>query len=238
MSNTREKSIYHLAHKPKSEPRQSAVRAHPLERQSSVSKTIAIPRPRGRAEVMSVVVSVAGTLFASRSADSVSIRDIAAAANINHALIHRYFGTKESLLRTVMESSARELAKTLSDVGDIEEGMEILLTGAFEHIGYIRAVHRTIIDGRDLRTLQRGYPTMKSLIEGLKAKRTSRPGSKGTRSRTDFQMRVLAAALMTLTSGWVLLERAQLLAAGLDQRDVAKVRKEIVAILQRLIRTA
>jgi AcrR family transcriptional regulator len=38
-------------------------------------------------------------LLEERSYDRVSVRDIAAEAGVNHGLVHRYFGSKENLLR-------------------------------------------------------------------------------------------------------------------------------------------
>src|SRR5216684_4930528 len=67
-------------------------------------------RPQGREAVMAAVLDAAMTLFAARGPASVSVRDIAAAAGVNHALVHRHFGSKQAVLRAVLERAAHELA--------------------------------------------------------------------------------------------------------------------------------
>ena len=52
--------------------------------------------PRGDSAVTrKVILAAARDLFATHGVDGVSVRQIAAAAGVNHALVHRYFGTKE-----------------------------------------------------------------------------------------------------------------------------------------------
>jgi TetR/AcrR family transcriptional regulator, repressor for neighboring sulfatase len=48
-------------------------------------------------------------LLADRSIDGVSVRDVAAAAGVNHGLVHRHFGSKEGLVR----EAARRVGATL-----------------------------------------------------------------------------------------------------------------------------
>lgn len=49
------------------------------------------------------ILDAAGDLFIEHGIGAVSIRDIAAAAGVTHALVHRYFGTREQLLAAVVE---------------------------------------------------------------------------------------------------------------------------------------
>jgi TetR/AcrR family transcriptional regulator, repressor for neighboring sulfatase len=180
------------------------------------------------------VINAATKLFALRSADSVSIRDIAKAAQVNHALVHRYFRSKDVLLQTILERSAREIAKSFTNMVDTEKDMGIFLENSFAQIGYFRAVGRMLIDGRAPLTLQHEFPTVKRLIKLLRAKQAGRLSKRGTQARADFQMRVRAIAITVLTMGWVLFEPAALIAAELEHYDVANTRKEISAILRLL----
>src|SRR5690242_2767504 len=58
-------------------------------------------RPVGRAEVMAAVLDAATELFADKGPDAVTVREVADRASVNHALIHRHYGTKQELLRVV-----------------------------------------------------------------------------------------------------------------------------------------
>jgi AcrR family transcriptional regulator len=65
-----------------------------------------VGRPRERQEVMAAVLDAATALFAARSPASVSVRDIANAARVNHALVHRHFGSKKAVLERPATSVA------------------------------------------------------------------------------------------------------------------------------------
>ena len=58
------------------------------------------------------VVEAATKLFAEKGPAATSIREIAAAAGVNHGLIHRHFGTKSELVRAVYDHLAARLALT------------------------------------------------------------------------------------------------------------------------------
>ena len=53
--------------------------------------------------VIERVLKVPTELFAEHGVDGVSIRQIAAAAGINHALIIRYFGSKDALVAEILK---------------------------------------------------------------------------------------------------------------------------------------
>lgn len=54
-------------------------------------------------------------LLEHRSAEAISVRDIAAEAGVNHGLIHHYFGSKDGLIRTVAEEVSAEVYKSYTD---------------------------------------------------------------------------------------------------------------------------
>ena len=64
------------------------------------------PKPRGRDEVRSAVLTATSDLVAERGPDGFSVRDIAARAGVNHALVHRHFGTKADVLEEMLAADA------------------------------------------------------------------------------------------------------------------------------------
>lgn len=56
------------------------------------------------------LVRTAGRLFARRGIDAVPVREITDAAGVNTAAIHYHFGSKEGLVRAIIEDWAAELA--------------------------------------------------------------------------------------------------------------------------------
>ena len=59
--------------------------------------------PRGDSAVTrQVILAAARRLFAAHGVDGVSVRKIAAEAGVNHALVHRYFGTKDEMVAAIL----------------------------------------------------------------------------------------------------------------------------------------
>ncbi|HEX7097201.1 MAG TPA: TetR/AcrR family transcriptional regulator [Acidimicrobiales bacterium] len=57
------------------------------------------------------LIATAERLFAERGIEAVSLRDITNACGANSAAIHYHFGSKDQLLRAILEHRAAELAK-------------------------------------------------------------------------------------------------------------------------------
>lgn len=72
----------------------------------------AAPHMRDAAETKKRILKEAISLFSRRTYESVSTRDIAAAAGINAALISRYFGSKRGLFHEVFQNIVRENRNT------------------------------------------------------------------------------------------------------------------------------
>ncbi|MEN3334239.1 MAG: TetR/AcrR family transcriptional regulator [Blastocatellia bacterium] len=77
--------------------------------------------PQARAKIM----AAAERLFAEHGFAGVGIRQIAAAAGVNGAMIHYYFGNKESLYRAIIENAAATvrglIAEAISGATSLEE---------------------------------------------------------------------------------------------------------------------
>lgn len=57
----------------------------------------------GKKAVMAALIEAAADLFAEKPPGRVSIREIAEHAGVNHGLIHRHFGSKHGLIKSVTE---------------------------------------------------------------------------------------------------------------------------------------
>jgi AcrR family transcriptional regulator len=92
--------------------------------------------PRGDASVTrGVILAAARDLFARRGVDSVSVRQIAAAAGVNHALVHRYFGTKKEMVAEILRGEAKAMsamatpeADTVTSLAALREAFDYVLT--------------------------------------------------------------------------------------------------------------
>lgn len=186
---------------------------------------------------MAAVLDGATSLFAARGPASVSVRDIAAEAGVNHGLVHRHFGSKHAVLRAMFERAADEMAAVAADMTDPQEGMGRLFAASAEHETYWRALARAILDGESPQTLQREVPTIQTLITLLEGKpKQARP--RNTASCAPFDAKVVVGTLSALMLGWLVFEPYLLTATGCEQRDQQDVRQQVVQVLQQLIALA
>ena len=82
-------------------------------------------RPRGKTDTGDVILAVARRLFADTGYDKTSVRDVAAAAGVDPAMIRHYFGSKAELFRATMgwpfepaEVAARVTGGDRSEIGE------------------------------------------------------------------------------------------------------------------------
>src|SRR5581483_8605827 len=119
--------------------------------------------PRGREAVVEALVEAATSLFAQRGPAAVSLRDVAEAAGVNLGLIHRYIGSKEDLLTTVLARRRREDTFT----GDPEEYVLQFLTRDPGERLHLRVLMRAALDGYDVRRLEPDAPNVKGFARLL-----------------------------------------------------------------------
>ncbi|MFL6216210.1 MAG: TetR/AcrR family transcriptional regulator [Blastocatellia bacterium] len=90
--------------------------------------------PVARAKIM----AAAEVLFAEHGFAGVGIRQIAAAAGVNGAMIHYYFGNKESLYRAIIENAAMTVRGLIADATASATTLEERLTRFVKaYAGYI-----------------------------------------------------------------------------------------------------
>ena len=79
------------------------------------------------------ILAAARELFAAHGVDGVSIRQIASAAGVNHALVHRYFGTKDEMVDAILASEAEAMSSMSR--ADVDEGEALaVLRDILEHV--------------------------------------------------------------------------------------------------------
>lgn len=147
------------------------------------------PPPRGREAVMAAVQAAAVELLAELGPREVTMRRVAELAGVNHALIHRHFGTKDALIRSVVSEQSRELAARAAALPRTDAaGMLRLLQ---DHAAYWRVLARIVLDA----------PTMLTDVELPAAAATLGLITGG--AAADEDTRVSAAVAASTTLGWL-----------------------------------
>jgi AcrR family transcriptional regulator len=116
-----------------------------------------------------LIMEAAEQLFAEKTYDSTSVRDIAKAASINIAMISYYFGSKEDLMKSLfgyrmqfMKNRLNELIedKTISPL----EKMEIIVTSWIDKIFAQQSFHKIMVHAQ----LNPHNSTIKNLMNTYK----------------------------------------------------------------------
>ena len=71
--------------------------------------------PVGREQVIKAATEAAAILFSEHQPSQVTVRDIAAAAGVSHALLHRYMGTKEDIFLAALEYDHALIAEKVKE---------------------------------------------------------------------------------------------------------------------------
>ncbi|MFJ6752715.1 MULTISPECIES: TetR family transcriptional regulator [unclassified Streptomyces] len=89
------------------------------------------PRRRDAQGTRLLLLDAAADLFAERGYEAATVRDIAARAGVNQALLFRYFGSKKALLTEVMARGGQEQLRTTP----AERLFEVALRGMLTNRG-------------------------------------------------------------------------------------------------------
>lgn len=172
------------------------------------------------------ILDAAMHLFAERSPHSVSVREIAAAAGVNHALVHRYFGSKDALLGAVLQHATRRGAEVVGHARDAQDAVLAVFRLRSRGEPYTPALARALLDGADPRALQDEFPIMTRLVDLVVAERDT----------TDvLDARVAVAAVAALLLGWQLFEPFLFAATGITEGDREPVEEALASLATRLV---
>jgi AcrR family transcriptional regulator len=182
---------------------------------------------RSREEVSQALVDAAAQLFAERPSGRVTVREIAARADVNPALAHRYFGSKQNLMRAAMAKSQHAIAAHLSQMTDVRRDLDLLYRATVGEKEFIAVIARASLDGV-LPELPAGYPTMGGLVERIEAELRTAPAGR-------HDPRVVVACLSALTLGYALFGEFIRRGTGLAEMPETQLEEEIIEVLRRII---
>jgi AcrR family transcriptional regulator len=182
----------------------------------------------GAAATREAILAAARELFAARGVDGVSVRDIAAAAGVNHALVHRYFGAKSDMVAAILASEA----EVMSSMGRLDLDAEESLVALREALESVLTLHRTTlllmlraeIDGLTPERLVDGAPARPlAMLESWLEARGSGAAGADPRALTM----VLGAAVLGLAA----LQPMLAAGAGLKDEDPDEVRRRCIDVV-------
>ena len=174
------------------------------------------------------ILAAARELFAARGVDGVSVRDIAAAAGVNHALVHRYFGAKSDMVAAILASEAEALSSTSRPYADDGESLaalrEVLEHVLTERRTTLLLLLRAEMDGLTPERLLDGAPArpLRLLESWLEAHGSGAAGA---------EPRALAMVLGAAIMGLAALQPMLTAGAGLEDEDPDEVRRLCIDVI-------
>lgn len=157
---------------------------------------------------MDAVLDAATELIADRGPRAVTVRSIAERAGVNHALVHRYFGTKDDLITAVIVREVESFRGLAAPDGDPAAIFARLLQGLSEREIYVRFLARAILDGYRTGDLK---PDLGLFAGVMRLVQTQLPDG-----RDDHQVRMAVAALGSMALGWRIFGSFLTAGLGLD----------------------
>lgn len=167
------------------------------------------------------MIAAARSLVAERGPDGFSVRDVAARADVNHALVHRHFGTKAEVLEEVLAQEASAVAEAVAQWGD-------------------PGLARGADPAGELLALLEGFPSYwRTLVSAvLDAPEAAVPGTAATTELfralwrdTDPELATTSAVAGATALGWLIFGRFMSEATGAHPDEV---RREVAAQIARL----
>lgn len=149
--------------------------------------------PRGREEVCAALITAAAELFSHGIPALVSVRDIAGRANVNHGLVHQYFGSKDALVAATIEHLARERAVIVERAPDEASAVRAALRFQHQHPAYTRLLAWWLLEGRDINELDLRFGPIRDIVDNAY-------GEASEKARIDHQVVAAGVGLIMLGS--------------------------------------
>jgi len=154
---------------------------------------------RSRVDAEERLIVAAGELLGEVGPRSMSVRNVAERAGVNHGLVHHYFGGKDGLLQAAMTRLVQEHAVFAKEASHGDPIPAPLLLN--HDPKYLRAVVRAVLDDEmQLATTEitEGVSVPQgAMAHAAKSKNADEP---------DVQMKAMVAVAMAMEMGWAALE--------------------------------
>ena len=183
--------------------------------------------PRGREAIIEAILQATKKLLRKHNPTDISLRQIADSANVNYSLIHRYFGTKESVIMAAHERILSKVGEQFSAVDRIQGNIGVLFEISGKNVSRRILLARSMLDGADPNLIRHHFPIMHQLIELLRKKKSE------TKKPSEYDAEILAAFFAGSSLGWFFFEPFLLASTGLGKKDKDKVHSQIIEILEK-----
>ncbi|MCP4136155.1 MAG: TetR/AcrR family transcriptional regulator [bacterium] len=171
-------------------------------------------KPHGKKEVVEALIQSAAELFAEQGIGAVSIRDIAAHANVNPGLVHRHFKSKENLRKKTQEYLAKKIRDEIGTPDNLVDALKKAQFAISNQPLFWKVMARTFLDNSFDGDVQSSFPFVKQLVDFV------RQGQDQGIITKDLEAEYIIAAVTAYGFGMRVFERYIMDGTGLGNVDI------------------
>ncbi|HIF95149.1 MAG TPA: TetR/AcrR family transcriptional regulator [Myxococcales bacterium] len=185
-------------------------------------------RIKGSEAVKTALIKAAAEMLGEVGPKSLSVRDLAERAGVNHGQVHHYFGGKRGLLEAAMRHLAKlhfDRSLELSGGGAVPPPLSLT-----EDRAYFRALCQSVMDDdiELVMTVDRD-DEISVPLRVLRHLRETHPES------NDLDIRARFAALAAMQLGWFAFEELMMLTSEVAPAEEDDFRERVKSFMQRVI---
>ncbi len=181
---------------------------------------------------MKAILEAAEDLFSAGGFEGVSVRDIAARAGVSHALVHRYFGSKQDIYKAVVTHDQERILRAAKDSPDLRSALPLMMA---DMIGprrqYATLISHAVIHGHPWDARIQGF-AFRRLLELAAAEPEH---GREAPEVAGLDHRFVVASIVAMTLGWTTLEPWLIEASGLDDLEKPEIVDGLVSMAMRML---
>jgi AcrR family transcriptional regulator len=192
----------------------------------------AVQKRVGKSITKSRILDSAQQLFARRGPAAVTVRHVAEHAGVTHALVHKYFGSKDDLIKAVVYRADARRSAAAKESPSLKDVYHQLLPQVMTEREHSMMLVRSAMSGAEYVPMADRIKTTSAMIE--LARRTAASGAAPAPPPDDVDPRVLIGAITSMILGWSAIEDWLWPTTGLDPADKDEVYRQLFEIVDYL----
>jgi len=196
---------------------------------ADVAETHSITKRPGRTVNASRILDSAQELFAKRGPRAVTVRQVAERAGVSHALVHKYFGSKDELIRAVLDRVDVSRTASANRSESLKDVYQEMLPRVMAQRDHSMMLVRSAMEGTEYVSLAERIRTTAAMV--ALARKTAVSGATPSPPPRDIDPRVLVSAVTAMILGWASIEDWVWPTTGLDPADKDEVYRQLIEIV-------
>jgi len=192
-------------------------------------KTQPVTRRPGKSVNTERILDSAQELFAKHGPAAVTVRQVAQHAGVSHALVHKYVGSKDDLIRAVLERVDVRRTAAAKESASLRDAYERLLPTVITQRDHSMMLVRSAMEGTEYVSMAERIKTTSAMV--ALARKTAASGASPLPPPRDIDPRVLVSAVTAMILGWASVEDWVWPTAGIDPAEKDEVYRQLIEIV-------